>query len=164
MRRYQLAAILEQADGTAWMALYSQNMLEIAIELAKTDPEYVDMVLKFIEHFVWIASSMVHLGSDTGMWDEEDGFFYDVLRLPNGQAERLKVRSMVGLLPLCAVTMFDGTMIAKYPEVASDSSGSSKRVRNSDGDPRPDETRRFRPPARFHSGRDQAASGSSPRC
>jgi hypothetical protein len=109
---------LEQADGTAWMALFCQNMLEISAELAKTDPDYADMALKFIEHFLWIASSMSHLGDDTGMWDEEDGFFYDVLRLPNGQAQRLKVRSMVGLLPLCAVTVFDGQVMAKYPEVA----------------------------------------------
>ncbi len=72
---------LEQADGTAWMALFSQNMLEIAIELAQTDSEYGEMVIKFLEHFLWIASSMIHLGGDTGMWDEEDGFFYDVLQL-----------------------------------------------------------------------------------
>jgi hypothetical protein len=108
---------LEQADGTAWMALFCQNMLEIAAELAMTDPDYVDMALKFCEHFLWIASSMAHLGDDTGMWDEEDGFFYDVLRLPNGQAQRLKVRSMVGLLPLCAATSFEAELLAKYPEV-----------------------------------------------
>jgi hypothetical protein len=108
---------LEQADGTAWMALFCQNMLEIASELAMTDPDYVDMALKFVEHFMWIASAMANLGGDTGMWDEEDGFFYDVLRLPNGQAQRLKVRSMVGLLPLCAATTFEGSLLAKYPEV-----------------------------------------------
>ena len=102
---------LEQADGTAWMALFCQNMLEIAAELAMTDPDYADMALKFVEHFLWIASSMAHMGGDTGMWDEEDGFFYDVLRLPNGQAQRLKVRSMVGLLPLCAATTFDGRVL-----------------------------------------------------
>ena len=78
---------LEQADGTAWMALFCQNMLEIAVELAMTDPDYADMALKFVEHFLWIASSMVaRWASDTGMWDEEDGFFYDVLRLPDGRA------------------------------------------------------------------------------
>jgi hypothetical protein len=109
---------LEQADGTAWMALFSQNMLEIAAELAMTDPDYGDMALKFVEHYMWIASSMVHLGGDTGMWDDEDGFFYDVLRLPNGQSQRLKVRSMVGLLPLCAATAFDGQVASKYPELA----------------------------------------------
>ncbi|MBS1542210.1 MAG: glucosidase [Bacteroidetes bacterium] len=108
---------LDQADGTAWMALFSQNMLEIATELANEDPTYSDMAIKFVEHFLWIASSMVHLGGDTGMWDEEDGFFYDVLRLPDGSAKRLKVRSMVGLLPLCAVTSFDGQLLKKYPEL-----------------------------------------------
>ena len=108
---------LEQADGTAWMALYCQNMLEIAVELAMTDPDYEDMALKFCEHFLWIASAMAHLGQDTGMWDEEDGFFYDVLRLPDGQAQRLKVRSMVGLLPLCAATVFEGELMAKSPEL-----------------------------------------------
>jgi mannosylglycerate hydrolase MGH1-like protein len=108
---------LEQADGTAWMALFCQNMLEIAAELSATDAEYADMALKFVEHYFWIASSMVHMGSNTGMWDDEDGFFYDVLRLPNGQSERLKVRSMVGLLPLCAATTFDGAVLAKYPEI-----------------------------------------------
>jgi Mannosylglycerate hydrolase MGH1-like glycoside hydrolase domain len=108
---------LEQADGTAWMALFCQNMLEIAVELAMHRPAYVDMAVKFSEHFLWIASSMVHAGEDVGMWDEEDGFFYDVLRRPDGHAERLKVRSMVGLLPLCAVTVFDGKLMAKYPEL-----------------------------------------------
>jgi len=109
---------LEQADGTAWMALFCQNMLQIAAELAMTDPDYVDMTQKFFQHFLWIASSMTHVGDDTGMWDEEDGFFYDVLRHPDGRAERLKVRSMVGLLPLCAATVFDGKLLAKYPELA----------------------------------------------
>jgi hypothetical protein len=108
---------LEQADGTAWMALFCQNMLEIASELAMTDPDYVDMVLKFVEHFLWIASAMGHLGGETGMWDEEDGFYYDVLRLPNGQSQMLKVRSIVGLLPLCATTVFEAGLLAKYPEV-----------------------------------------------
>ncbi|QDU21981.1 MGH1-like glycoside hydrolase domain-containing protein [Urbifossiella limnaea] len=109
---------LEQADGTAWMALFCQNMLQIAAELAMTDADYADMALKFFQHFLWIASSMTHVGGDTGMWDEEDGFFYDVLRHPDGRAERLKVRSMVGLLPLCAATVFDGKLLASYPEIA----------------------------------------------
>ena len=108
---------LEQADGTAWMALYCENMLEIAAELALTDADYVEMVLKFAEHFLWIASSMTRLGGETSMWDEEDGFFYDVLRLPNGQSQRLKVRSIVGLLPLCAATSFDGELLVKHPEI-----------------------------------------------
>ena len=108
---------LEQADGTAWMALFCQNMVEIASELTLERPAYLDMAVKFTEHFFWIASSMAHGGQDVGMWDEEDGFFYDVLRLPNGQAQRLKVRSLVGLLPLCAVTVFEGKLRKKYPEL-----------------------------------------------
>ncbi len=99
------------------MALFCQNMLEIATELAHTEPDYVDMAHKFCQHFLWIASAMAHAGDDTGMWDEEDGFFYDVLRLPSGGAQRLKVRSMVGLLPLCAATTFDGELLAKNPEI-----------------------------------------------
>jgi len=108
---------LEQADGTAWMALFCQSMLEIAIELAMHRTAYAEMALKFVEHFLWIASAMVHAGKDTGMWDEADGFFYDVLQLPDGRAQRLKVRSMVGLLPLCAVTVFEGQLRSRYPEL-----------------------------------------------
>jgi hypothetical protein len=109
---------LEQADGTAWMALYSLNMLEIAAELAVHQPTYADMLLKFVHHFVSIASATIHAGGDTGMWDEEDGFFYDVLQLPNGEAQRLKVRSMVGLLPLCAVTVFENDLSKFHPEIS----------------------------------------------
>ena len=108
---------LEQADGTAWMALFCQNMLEIAAQLALERPAYADLAMKFVEHFLWIGTSMMHAGGNTGMWDEADGFFYDVLRTPDGHAQRLKVRSMVGLLPLCAVTVFEGKLVAKYPEV-----------------------------------------------
>jgi hypothetical protein len=108
---------LEQADGTAWMALYCQNMLEIAVQLALERPAYAEMCSKFIEHFLWIAAALTHEGGNVGMWDEEDGFFYDVMRLPNGTAERLKVRSMVGLLPLCAVTVFEGELTRKYPQL-----------------------------------------------
>jgi hypothetical protein len=108
---------LEQADGTAWMALYSQNMFEIATQLAMVKPAYAEMCLKFAQHFLWIASAIAHAGDDVGMWDEEDGFFYDVLRLPDGSAQRLKVRSMVGLLPMCAVTVFEEEIARKYPEL-----------------------------------------------
>ena len=97
---------LEQADGTAWMALFCQNMIEMSIELGTYDTTYDDLTHKFLEHFLWIASGMNRPGSD-GMWDEEDGFYYDVLRLPDGSAHRLKVRSMVGLLPLCATTIIE---------------------------------------------------------
>ena len=89
------------------------------------------MALKFVEHFLWIASAMMHAGDDIGMWDEEDGFFYDVLRLPDGRAQRLKVRSMVGLLPLCAVTVFDGEAPGKVPRAPRAlRDGSSRRVRS----------------------------------
>jgi hypothetical protein len=105
---------LEQADGTAWMAFFSQCMLEIAIELTHHDAVYEDYVLKFSQHFLAIASAMDHLGAqaDEKMWDEEDGFFYDVLRLPDGRAQRLKVRSMVGLLSLCATTVLTPESVA----------------------------------------------------
>ena len=109
---------LEQADGTAWMALFCQNMLEIATQLSIHRPAYGPLAAKFIEHFLWIATAMMHAGADTGMWDEEDGFFYDVLRTPDGTSERLKVRSMVGLIPLCAVTSFDSEALRKSPELA----------------------------------------------
>jgi hypothetical protein len=97
---------LEQADGTAWMAFFSQNMLEMAIEIAVYDPSYEDVAAKFIDHVLWITHAINHVGPD-GMWDEEDGFFCDVLRLPDGSATRLKVRSMVGLLPLCAASIVE---------------------------------------------------------
>jgi hypothetical protein len=97
---------LEQADGTAWMALFSQNMMELAAELVVHDPTYEDMVTKFAEHFLYIAGAMNKPGPE-GMWDEEDGFYYDMLRLPDGSTKRLKVRSMVGLLPLCATTVIE---------------------------------------------------------
>jgi hypothetical protein len=107
---------LEQADGTAWMALFCQNMLEISAELTLQQPVYAESALKFAEHFVWIANALLHAGGTAGMWDDEDGFFYDVLKLPDGRAERLKVRSMVGLLPLCAVTVSEGEVLKRFPE------------------------------------------------
>jgi hypothetical protein len=105
---------LEQADGTAWMALFSQNMVEMALELSQYDPQYESMVVKFIEHFWFIASAMNTSDSD-GMWDEEDGFYYDLLRLPDGSGQRLKVRSLVGLLPLCATSVMEKEHREKVP-------------------------------------------------
>ncbi|MFD7709639.1 glucosidase [Streptomyces sp. NPDC059785] len=105
---------LEQADGTAWMALYCQSMLQIAGELLEHSPVYEELVLKFVEHYLWIAASLDRLGNlPDELWDEEDGFFYDVLRFPDGRAVRLKVRSMVGLLPLCASTVFQPAQVAR---------------------------------------------------
>jgi hypothetical protein len=95
---------LEQADGTGWMAMYSLNLLAIALELAREDPAYEDVASKFWEHFLHIAHAINHLGNDgTGMWDEGDGFFYDVLHAPDGSHFAMKIRSMVGLIPLFAV-------------------------------------------------------------
>jgi hypothetical protein len=108
---------LEQADGTAWMALFCQNMLEIGAELAAHDPFFEDMAVKFADHFLWIARAMNHTGP-SGMWDEGDGFYYDVLRLPDGSASRLKVRSMVGLLPLCATTVIEPWQRERVPRLA----------------------------------------------
>jgi len=109
---------LEQADATAWMALFSQNMLEIALELALSDASYGDLALKFAEHFLWIAGAMDRVGDNQDeLWDEADGFFYDLLRFPDGRAERLKVRSLVGLLPLCATTVFEAELREKFPQL-----------------------------------------------
>jgi hypothetical protein len=110
---------LEQADGTAWMAFYCQAMLEIALILSEHDPMYQEMAFKFIQHFMWISFAMDRMGDNHDeMWDEEDGFFYDLLRLPNGHSTRLKIRSMVGLLPLCASTVFAGNVEERFPKLA----------------------------------------------
>jgi hypothetical protein len=109
---------LEQADGTAWMAFYCQCMLQIALILCEYDPMYEEMAFKFVQHFMWIAYAMDRLGAQQeNIWDEQDGFFYDVLRLPAGSATRLKVRSMVGLLPLCASTVVEPETVGRYPRL-----------------------------------------------
>ena len=107
---------LEQADGTAWVSLFCQNMFEISVELAAHDSYFEDMAMKFADHFALIANAMNRVGTD-GMWDEEDGFYYDVLRLPDGRATRLKVRSMVGLLPLCATSVIEPWQRERVPRV-----------------------------------------------
>jgi len=109
---------LEQADGTAWMALFCENMLEIAFELAAHDPTYEELATNYGMHLLLIARAMNGIGPD-GMWDEEDGFYYDVLRLPDGGATRLKVRSMVGLLPLCATTAVDRWQRERVPKLTA---------------------------------------------
>ena len=109
---------LEQADGTAWMAFYCQSMLEIALILCEHDPMYEEVAFKFVQHFMWISYAMDRIGEHHDeMWDEQDGFFYDLLRLPDGQAMRLKVRSLVGLLPLCASTVFEADAVQRYPKL-----------------------------------------------
>ena len=114
---------LEQADGTAWMAFFAQTMFQIALELAEREPAYEELAVKFFEHFIWIAASLDRVGdNEDEMWDEQDGFFYDLLRLPDGRCERLRVRSMVGLLPLCASTVIGPTTL----ETATRGCGSSR--------------------------------------
>jgi hypothetical protein len=109
---------LEQADGTAWMAFYCQCMVEMALILSEYDPVYEEVAFKFVQHFMWIAYAMDRRGEHHDeMWDEQDGFFYDLLRLPDGQAMRLKVRSMVGLLPLCSSTVFEPDFTARFPKL-----------------------------------------------
>jgi len=107
---------IEQSDGTSWMGMYCLNMLAIALELAKDNLAYEDVASKFFEHFVYICDAMNHLGGENiELWDRQDGFFYDVLSLPNGQSKSLRVRSMVGLIPLFAVETLDPELIDKLP-------------------------------------------------
>ncbi len=110
---------LDQADGTAWMATYSLNLMRIALELAVEDPVYEDIATKFFEHFLTIAEAMTHVGgTGTGLWDETDEFYYDVLRLPDGRQVPLRVRSLVGLIPLCAVEVLDENFSERFPAFA----------------------------------------------
>jgi hypothetical protein len=111
---------LEQADGTAWMAFYCATMLAIALELGRDDPAYEDLASKFFEHFIAIADAMNHLGG-SGLWDEEDGFYYDQLHV-DGILTPLRVRSMVGLVPIFAVELLESAAMAKLP-------GFAKRMR-----------------------------------
>ncbi|HVZ85713.1 MAG TPA: glucosidase [Polyangia bacterium] len=106
---------LEQADGTAWMAFYAQNMLDIALELALVDPTYEELAIKFYKHVITIAAATNRTGTHDSLWDDEDGFFYDVLRVPGQFTTRLKVRSIVGLLPLCAVSVYRPEVVARLP-------------------------------------------------
>jgi hypothetical protein len=110
---------LDQADGTAWMAFYCQSMLEIALILTEYDSMYEDIAFRFLEHFVWITYAMDRIGEQHNqMWDPQDGFFYDLLHLPNGEAMQLKVRSLVGLLPLCASSVLEPTgILARHPRL-----------------------------------------------
>jgi hypothetical protein len=107
---------LEQSDGTSWMAMYCLNMLAIAMELAGENPAYEDVASKFWEHFLYIANAISHRGADgVDLWNEEDGFFYDVLHLPSGDHLPLKVRSMVGLIPLFAVETLEPELLERLP-------------------------------------------------
>jgi hypothetical protein len=108
---------IEQSDGTGWMAMYTLNMLTIALELAQENPYYQDIASKFCEHFIRIAHAMNHHGEDSlGLWNEEDGFFYDMLRLPDGSHLPMKTRSMVGLIPLFALLTLEPDTLDQLPE------------------------------------------------
>jgi hypothetical protein len=107
---------LEQSDGTSWMGMYCLNMLAIALELAKEDPAYEDVASKFFEHFVNIAHAMNDIGvGGRSLWDDEDGFYYDVLHLPSGEEHFIKIRSMVGLIPLFAVETLEPEIVDRLP-------------------------------------------------
>jgi hypothetical protein len=109
---------LDQSDGTAWMAFYCQNMLEIALILTEYDPMYEEVAYRFVEHFLWITYAMDRIGDNHDeMWDTQDGFFYDLLHLPDGDSMRLKVRSLVGLLPLCASTVIEPLLAQAHPRL-----------------------------------------------
>jgi hypothetical protein len=100
--------LLEQADGTSWMAMYALNMLQISAELAHHNLVYENMAIKFAEHFFYIAGSIARMGEDSmGLWDDEDGFYYDLLHKPDGNSDRLRLRTIVGLIPMFAVVVFD---------------------------------------------------------
>ncbi|MBC6611298.1 glucosidase [Hymenobacter sp. BT507] len=106
---------IEQADGTSWMAMFALDMMRIALELARTNPVYQDMASKFFEHFLYIAEAMTKVGGGYSLWDEEDEFYYDVLNSPDRGRQMLKVRSMVGLIPLFAVEVLNDDMLEKLP-------------------------------------------------
>jgi hypothetical protein len=115
---------IDQADGTAWMTLYSQNMLQMAVELGRENPVYQGQALALLENWAWIAAATNHVGpEDVGLWDEEDGFFYDVLRRPDGSSVPLKVRSVVGLMPLVAATVITAAAREEFPQLAESAIG-----------------------------------------
>ena len=105
---------IEQSDGTSWMAMYCLNMLKMAMELAQYDSNYEDIASKFFEHFLYIGTAMNRIGGD-GLWDEEDGFYYDMLRMPDGRSLTMDIRSMVGLIPIFAVDTLEPEVIDRLP-------------------------------------------------
>jgi hypothetical protein len=110
---------MEQADGTSWMAMFALNLMRISLELSRTNPVYQNMATKFFEHFLYIANAMASMGDhQSGLWDDEDKFYYDVLQLPNDRSRKIKVRSMVGLIPLFAVEVLDDDLFEAVPAFA----------------------------------------------
>src|SRR5947199_6524752 len=118
-RSHVINCRFSQVDGTSWMAMYALNLMRIALELAQHNRVYEDIATKFFEHFLHIAEAMSHVGGEDGgigLWDDQDKFFYDVLHLPDGSTRPLKVRSMVGLIPLFAVETLEPTLLANLPD------------------------------------------------
>jgi hypothetical protein len=112
--------LLEQADGTSWMAMYALNMLQISVELAGQNKVYESMAIKFVEHFFYIAGSIAKMGEDSmGLWDDQDGFYYDLLHKPDGDYDRLRLRTIVGLIPMFAVVVFDDERWKGLPRLKS---------------------------------------------
>ena len=108
--------VLEQSDATGWMGMFCLNLMRIALELAKENPEYQRLATKFFQHFVYVAAAMKHMGGrEYQLWDENDEFFYDVLRFPDGRFEKIRVRSLVGMIPLFAVERIDEELIEQFP-------------------------------------------------
>ncbi len=112
-----IGGYIEQSDGTSWMAMYCLNLMRIALELATVNPVYQDLAIKFFEHFLYIANAMFHFTTDNiSLWDEQDEFYYDVLHLPDGSHVPLRIRSMVGLIPLFAVETLEPELLDQVPE------------------------------------------------
>ena len=111
-------AVLQQSDATGWMGMFCQNLMRIALELAKLNPVYESLATKYFQHYVYVGAAMKRMGEhgDQNLWDEKDGFFYDVIRYPDGRCEKLRVRSLVGLIPLFAVERLEGQWIKPYTE------------------------------------------------
>ena len=111
--------VLEQADGTSWVAMFALNLMRISMELALTQPVYEDLAMKFAEHFSYIAGAMANIGEvdGKGLWDEEDGFYYDLLRMPDGRSRRLRLRTITGLIPLFAVEVIDDACWEALPRL-----------------------------------------------
>ena len=114
-------AILEQSDATGWMGFFCLYMMRIALELAKENKAYEGLATKFFEHYIYIGAAMKKMGGrDYQLWDEKDGFFYDVLRYPNGEFHKFRVRSLVGLIPMFAVEVLRGEEISAHPDFLRD--------------------------------------------
>jgi hypothetical protein len=112
-------AVMEQADATSWMAMYALNMLHIALELSEYNESYTEMTTKFFEHFLYIAGAMSSMGEgNKGLWDEEDEFFYDQVRMSDDKVIEIKVKSMVGLIPLFAVEVITKELLDRHPVFA----------------------------------------------